>query len=141
MDECFCRAPCLEVMTLAKLLIVIQGTRCFVIEMCFLNSTQWKTALHRPQLSSYSQPGLLVNLKDDSAAVCFPISQISFQMDYAFGSRVGPWLDTIHHHKAYTPRECLLCWTVKCLNKEMVMGLRMGEGEAGHLFCTENEEE
>lgn len=62
-------------------------------------------------------------------------------MDYAFGSRVGPWLGTIQHRKAYTPFECLLCWIVKCLKKEMGMGLRLGEGKAGHLSCTENEEE
>lgn len=60
----------------------------------------------------------------------------SFQMDYAFGSRrVGPWLDTIQHLKAYTPLESLLCRTVKGLRREMEMGLRMGEGKAGHLFA------
>lgn len=47
------RAPCLEVMTLVKSLTVIQGTRCSIIETHFLNSTQWKTVLHRLQLSSY----------------------------------------------------------------------------------------
>lgn len=62
-------------------------------------------------------------------------------MDYAFESRVGPWLDTIRRQKAYTPLESLLCRIVKGLKKEMEMGLRMGEGKAGHLFCTENEEE
>lgn len=61
-------------------------------------------------------------------------------MDYALGSHVGPWLDTIQHQKASPPLARLLCWIVKCL-KKMVMALRIGEGKAGHLFCTENEEE
>jgi hypothetical protein len=73
-------------------------------------------------------------LNDYSEAAYISMSQISFQMDYGFGSIVGHLEDTIWILKTHSPRMPACLVRPRFMKKEMVMGLGMGEGKAGHLF-------